>query len=41
MVQYFFENFWMIFGLFFMMCENGRGMFKIWEKLENIGFEGC
>ena len=40
MVQYFFENFWMIFGMF-LMCENGRGMFKILEKLENIGFEGC
>ena len=23
------------------MSENGRGMFKILEKLENIGFGGC
>ena len=24
-----------------LMYENGRGMFKILEKLENIGFGGC
>ena len=30
-MQYFFENYWMIFGMF-LMCENGRGMFKILEK---------
>ena len=40
MVQYFFENFWMIFRMF-LMYENGRGMFNILEKLENIGFGGC
>ena len=40
MVQYFFENFWMIVQMF-LMYENGRRMFKILEKLENIGFGGC
>ena len=40
MVQYFFENFWMIFPMF-LMYENGRGMFKILGKLENIGFGVC
>ena len=40
MVQYFFENFWMIFRMF-LMFENGMGMFKNLEKLENIGFGGC
>ena len=39
MVQYFFENLWKIFRMFFMY-ENGRGMLKILEKLENIGFGG-
>ena len=24
-----------------LMYENGRGMFKILEKLKNIGFGGC
>ena len=32
-MQYFFENFWMIVRMF-SMYENGRGMFKILEKLE-------
>ena len=36
----FFKIFWMIFGMF-LMYESGRGMFKISEKLENIGFGGC
>ena len=40
MVHYFFENFWMIFRKF-LMYENGRGMSKILEKLDNIGFGGC
>ena len=40
MVQYFFENFWMIFRMF-LKYENGRRMSKILEKLENIGFGGC
>ena len=40
MVQYFFENFWMILRMF-LMYENGRGMFKILEKSENIEFGVC
>ena len=40
MVQYFLGNFWMIFRIF-LMYENGRGMFKILGKLENIGFGVC
>ena len=35
MVQYFFENFWMIFRMF-LMYENERGMFNILETSENI-----
>ena len=36
-VQDFFENFWMIFRMF-LTYENGKGMFKILIKMENIGF---
>ena len=36
----FFSEFWMIVRMF-LVYENGRGMFKILEKLENIGFWGC
>ena len=25
----------------FLMYEKGRGMFKILEKMENMGFGGC
>ena len=38
MVQYFLENFWMIFRMF-LMFENGRGMFKFWKnwKILDLG----
>ena len=39
-MRYFLENFWMTFRMF-LMYENGRRMFKILEKLENIGFGSC
>ena len=39
-MQYFLENFWMIFRMF-LTYENGKGMFKILVKLEHIRFGGC
>ena len=39
MVQYFFENFWMIFQMF-LMYENGRGMFYNFGKIEKYWIWG-